>query len=131
MITLTVRDGTTSGDALAALELQLESERLTVRELIRARVHQEVRAYNAKPPGGRFLGLVQPTGAEQELNGRLRRRPRRIDPDAQVKTAIRAFERGHVLLLVDDRQVEGLDTEVTLRTGSTVAFLKLVPLVGG
>jgi hypothetical protein len=131
MITLTVRDETTSGEALAALELQLEAERVTVRELIRARVHQEVRAYNAKPPGERFFGLVQPTDTERELNGYLLRRPRRIDADEQAETAIRAFERGHVLLLVDDRQVEELEAEVTLRSGSEVAFLKLVPLVGG
>jgi hypothetical protein len=131
MITLTVRDETTSGDELAALELQLEAERLTVRELIRARVHQEVRTYNAKPPGDRFFGLVQPTDTEQELNGYRLRRPRRIDAGQQAEAAIRAFERGHVLVLVDDRQVEELDAEVTLRPGSTVAFLKLVPLVGG
>ena len=46
-ITSTVRDETTAGDALAALELQLEAEQLTVAEPIRARVHQEVRAHNA------------------------------------------------------------------------------------
>jgi hypothetical protein len=131
MITLTVRDETTSGDELAALELQLEAERVTVRELIRARVHQEVRAYNAKPAGDRFFGLVQPTDTERELNGYRLRRARQIDPEQQADAAIRAFERGHVLLLVDDRQVEELDTEVTLRAGNAVAFVKLVPLVGG
>ena len=47
MITLTVRDETTAGEQLAALELQLAAEETTVRELIRARVHQEVRDHNA------------------------------------------------------------------------------------
>ena len=125
-ITLTVRDETTAGDALAALELQLEAEQLTVAELIRARVHQEVRAHNAGA-GERFSGLVAP--AERELNEPRRRRP--VDADAQTEVALRAFERGHVLVLVDDRQVEALEQPLTLRSGSTVTFLKLVPLVGG
>ena len=129
MITLTVRDETTSGDQLAALELQLSSETVSVRELIRARVHQEVREHNAKAGGGRFFGLVQPSDTERELNGY--RTMRRVDADKQTEVALRAFGRGQVLLLVDDRQVEELDSEVTLNPGSVVTFLKLVPLVGG
>jgi len=34
-------------------------------------------------------------------------------------------------VLVDDRQVEELQEEVTLTGESTATFLKLVPLVGG
>jgi hypothetical protein len=130
-VSVTVKDETTAGETLAALELQLESERLTVRELIRARVHQEVRDYNARRATEVFRGLVQPTDAERELNGYRMRTARRIDPEAQTVTALRAFERGNVLLLVDDRQVQELDDEVVLSPGTSVAFLKLVPLVGG
>jgi hypothetical protein len=104
---VTVRDGTTAGETLAALEVQLDTERVTVAELIRARVHQEVRAHNAAPSAG-F-----------------------IDAERQTDVALRAFERGQMLLLVDDRQIDGLEHEVTLRPGSTVTFLKLVPLAGG
>ena len=127
-----VRDETTSGDVLGALDLQLEDERTTVRELIRARVHQEVRAFNAQQTSNdRVVGLVQPTKAERELNGYRLKMPRLIDADKQTTTAWRAFERGNVLLLVDDRQVEDLDEDVMLRSASDVVFLKLVPLVGG
>lgn len=131
--TLTVRDETTSGDELAALELQLTAEVLTVRELIRARVHQEVRDHNARTDAGRarFFGLVQPTDTERELNGYRMANPRRVDPDKQTDAALAGFERGKILLLVDDRQVDELDAVVTLHQGSTVTFLKLVPLVGG
>ena len=111
MITLTVRDETTAGEQLAALELQLAAEETTVRELIRARVHQEVRDHNAT--------LVTP------------RNRGRVDAGKQTDVALEAFERGHVLVLVDDRQVETLDESVTLRSGSVATFLKLVPLVGG
>jgi hypothetical protein len=131
-VTLTVRDETTTGKALATLDLQLESEQVTVAELIRARVHQEVRAHNARSATApRFNGLVQPERTERELNGERKGRPRPVDAERQTEVALNAFERGQVLLLVDDRQVEELDHEVTLRPDSTVTFLKLVPLVGG
>jgi hypothetical protein len=129
--TLTVRDETTSGKALATLDLQLEAEQVTVDELIRARVHQEVRAHNARRESApRFNGLVQPERTERELNpDRGAFKP--VDAERQTEVALHAFERGQILLLVDDRQVQELDQQVTLRPDSTVTFLKLVPLVGG
>ena len=130
-VTLTVRDETTSGEVLKALELQLIAERLTVRDLIAARVHQEVAEHNARAVLTPFRGLVQPRDEETLLNRTRERKPRRVDPAAQTEVALGAFERGHVLLLVDDRQVDELDHEVVLTAGSTVSFLKLVPLVGG
>ena len=132
-LTVHVRDETTTGDVLGALELQLTAERTTVREIIRARVHQEVRAHNALAEGGRFNGLVQPTAEEEELNrpARSRRRRRRIDADKQTAVAWDAFERGRILLLVDDRQRTDIDEELVVTPQTTVVFLKLVPLVGG
>jgi len=134
-VTLEVRDETTAGETLAALAIQLGGEQVTVRELISARVRQEVRVHNAKLVGARdrFVGLVQPEETERELNGertgyRLKR-PRLVDGDRQTDAAVQAFERGHVLLLVDDRQVDELDHELTLTSTSSVSFLKLVPLV--
>ena len=93
-------------------------------------MHQEVREHNARN-ATRFFGLVQPTDTERELNGYRMGSPRRVDPDKQTEVALAGFERGQILLLVDDRQVDELDATVTLHQGSTVTFLKLVPLVGG
>lgn len=124
-----VRDETTTGVVLQELALQLEAEQMTVRELIVSRLASEVRAYNAGQMLGGFHGLVQPTEAELALNGP--REPHAVDEEAQAKVAVEAFERGRFLLLVDDRQVTELDELVVLRTGSSVSFLKLTPLVGG
>jgi hypothetical protein len=128
-LSVTMKDETTAGDTLTSLQVQMEAERVSVRELIRARVHQEVREHNAQRATNVFTGLVQPLDAERELNGFRTVRP--IDPERQTETALKAFERGQVLVLVDDRQVTELDDEVVLRPGSEVSFLKLVPLVGG
>src|ERR1700710_2595512 len=100
-ITFTVRDETTAGGIRAAVEGQLAAARVTVAELMRARVHQEVRDHNTRGAAeARYSGLVTPEPAERALN-----RTRRVDAEAQTAVALRAFERGHVLLLVDDRQV--------------------------
>jgi hypothetical protein len=86
---------------------------ITVRDCIRARVEQEVAAYNAHRPEY-FLGLVQPSGAETTLNGYRLPKHHRIDAEAQVEKAVAAFARNGFLMLVDDRQVEELDDLIVL-----------------
>lgn len=110
--------------------LGLPANHLTVRELIRARVEQEVAAYNERQ-GELFQGLVQPGAAELTLNGYRMPRPRRVDPAEQVERALEAFTRNGFLILIDDRQVEQLDDVVILGEQTVVTFIKLVPLVGG
>jgi hypothetical protein len=128
--TLTVRDETTSGGTLQEIALEVLTERLTVRELIRSRVYQEVQDYNrSRPPV--FRGLVQPTDAEQALNGYKLRKPRTIDWKKQYDRAIEAFEANGILVLVDDKQVESLDQEIVVRPDTRVSFLRLTMLVGG
>jgi hypothetical protein len=131
--TLTIRDETTSsfsGDNDEEFTLDVLTERITVRELIRTRVYREVRDYNLRQPEY-FRGLVQPTDAERTLNGFKVRRGRRIDPEKQFERAVEAFYRNGFLVLVNDRQVDELEEEIEIRPDTTVTFLKLVPLVGG
>lgn len=127
---VTFVDETTSGERRDAWALEIAEERLTLREVIRRRVFQEVTEYNARTTG-EFRGLVQPTEAERTLNGYALRTPRRIDPERQFELAVKAFGRNGFLVLIGDRQVEELDAELDLRLGTEVTFLKLVPLVGG
>ena len=129
MLRLTVRDeGTAPPREQHRVTLELPATSVTVRELLRRRIEQEVAEFNA----GRaqtFRGLVTPHPAERALNPE--RAPRRIDADKQVAAAVEAFERTRLLVLVDDRQVEDLDEELELRPDSDVSFVKLVPLAGG
>ncbi len=130
--TLTIRDETTFdfGGEEAGFTLDVPTERITVRELIRARVYREVHDYNVSQPEY-FQGLVQPSDAERSLNGFKMRRRRRIDPEKPFELAKRAFYTNGFILLVDDRQVDELEGEIEVRPDTTVTFLKLVPLVGG
>ena len=88
-------DESASGVRSPAVTLDLPGERTTTRELIRRRVEHEVALHNAKRDQGVFQGLVQPTGAEQALNGWRLKKPRALDPAAQVKIALEAFELHH------------------------------------
>jgi hypothetical protein len=128
--TLTVRDQNLSGATLHEFALELLTERITVRELIRSRVYQEVHDFNHLRPE-HFRGLVQPTDTESTLNGFKLRNRRPIDWKEQFNKAIEAFERNGVLILVDDRQVDSLDEEIVIRPDTRVSFLRLSLLVGG
>lgn len=133
--TLTIRDETTGGTEQHRFTLDFPTERITVRELIRERVYQEVQDYN-REKSGPFRGLVQPTDAEIALNGPgsggFKIKPgREIDWKAQFEKACEAFERSRVLVLIGDRQAASLDEVIEITRGTEVTFLKLVPLVGG
>jgi hypothetical protein len=131
--TLKIRDETTVGlgaDEDRDFTLDVTAGRISVRELIRTRVANEVRDYNLSQPEY-FRGLVQPTDAERSLNGFRMRKRRRIDPEKQFELAIKAFYANGFIVLVNDRQVDELEEEIEIRPDTTVTFLKLVPLVGG
>lgn len=129
-ISLTLHDETLFGAKSDAVTLDFLNETITVQELIRERVYEEVRLYNATTPEY-FRGLVQPTDAEQTLNGSRLRERRRVDWETQYRLALDAFERNGFFILVNDRQVESLYETVALTPTTQVSFVKLVPLVGG
>lgn len=125
-------DETLSGTRTPALSLSLISARISLRELLRRRVYEEVQLHNAAPSELPFRGFVTPTAAERLLNGEKPAAGRRfVDWEAQFARACEAFERNGFFVLVDDRQVEHLDDELTLTVSTTISFVKLVPLVGG
>jgi hypothetical protein len=128
--TLRVHDETTGGKTTHELSLEFLTERIDVRELIRSRVYQEVQDFNLDTKGV-FRGLVQPTDAEQTLNGFRLRKPRKIDWKEQFEHATEVFEAGRILILIDDKQATSLDDEILVCPGTDVTFLRLTPLVGG
>ena len=130
MATLTVFDETTSGDRRPGISLDFLTDRISVRELIRKRVYEEVQEFNLKEPE-HFRGLVQPTDAERVLNGYKLRKRRKIDWEQQYAKAVEAFEQNGFLVLVDDHQAESLEEEIEIRLNTQVSFLRLVALVGG
>ena len=132
--TVTIFDETLPGERTASLRLDLLTSTITLRELIRRRVYEEVQEYHAAPPSAVFTGLITPSPIEVALNGpKPDRSPakRRIDWEAQYEKALSAFARNGFFVLVGDRQVESLDEEIPLKVDTEVSFVKLVALVGG
>ncbi len=135
---LTIRDETGSGKITHELSLDVLDETMTVRELIRSRVYQEVDEHNrrvrqASADATPFNGLVTPTAVERTLNSPHTGKAiaREIDWKKQFETACDAFGRNGFFILINDRQAEELDERVTLKADTTVSFVKLTPLVGG
>lgn len=133
--TLAIRDETAAGKVFDAKCLVFPSEQITVRELIRERVYQEVQDFNQRQSENVFKGLVQPSGTEKILNGqrteyRLNQR-RQIDWKEQFRLATTAFEQNGFFILIDNKQAESLDQNFSISPNTEVSFVKLTPLVGG
>ncbi len=130
-------DETLSGQRVHSFRVDTLAERLSVREIIRARIWQEVQEYNARKESAAFKGLVQPTQTETRLNDTRQPKEAKAPPfkpvswETQYETALRAFQTNGFFILVHNRQAESLDEEFDLEAETEVSFVKLVPLVGG
>jgi hypothetical protein len=139
MATLTIRDETATGKTTGELTLDVLDESITVRELIRSRVYQEVQDHNRRRAQAveatiPFNGLVTPSDEERALNAAAAtqtRRAREVDWKKQFDVACHAFEHNGFFILVDDKQAESLDELMALRHDTKVSFVRLMPLVGG
>ncbi len=129
---LTIWDTTLPGARTPGFELEVgDRTAITVRELIRQRVLQEIERYERSATPDVFVGLVQPEESERILNGYRMVGRRQIDGEEQVKRACASFEKNGFLILVNDRQVESLEQTVDVSAGAEIEFVKLVPLIGG
>jgi hypothetical protein len=122
-VTLTIYDETLTGEKTPRLTLDFVKPHIKVRDLIRERVYQEVSRYNCSRPEY-FRGLVQPQDSEQVFNGYKLPKQRLIDREQQYKRALQVFERSGFMILINDCEVENLDTEIELSNAPTVSFLK-------
>jgi hypothetical protein len=131
-VTVSIRDQAGArATAEPAFELDVPAE-VTLRDLIRTRVREEVAKANAAIDNGKaFRTLVQPTEAEATLNGYRLRKGKTIDWRRQADKAEDAFARNGFFVLVDGRQVEVLDEELALTADSEIRFVRLTPLIGG
>lgn len=129
-MTITITDESLTGDILNSIQIAIQNEISTVKDVITARVASEVNAYNNKLPEY-FKGLIRPTDSEKTLNGFKLKNRKKIDIEAQTFIAFDAFQKNGYLVLIDDQQAETLEQEVLITSTTTISFVKLTPLVGG
>lgn len=134
-VIVSVRDETAIGNVYHEVPLEFPSEQITVRDLIRERVYQEVQDFNRKRDEQIFRGLVQPTDAERILNGSRQeyrlKTARSIDWKPQFEKALEAFTQNGFFILIDNQQAESLDQTFTITPQTQISFVKLTMLVGG
>ncbi|WP_309646036.1 hypothetical protein [Phenylobacterium sp.] len=133
--------GPTGTDRRPAIELKLVSERITPREIIERRVELEVETLNNRKlahAAGQlrsrsFLIDVEVTSPEAVLNAGLGTGRKLVlaRVEREAARAFQAFEKQRFIMLLDDKQIEGLDDEVTVMAESQIVFLYLMPLKGG
>ena len=129
-IVLNTIDQVPGSRTVAGPSLRFQVGRITARDIIRARVLDEVERYNSAQAPSTFAGLVVPAREEKELNAPRRdRRP--LDAPAQIEAALAAFKARRVIILFNGEQVADLDEPLLVTPVSEARFLKLVPLVGG
>lgn len=134
--------------ALDPVILKLFKEEITVKELIELTVEEQIRDLTLKhrmdiAQARRALDRQYLTdeGVDQQVrqSGAVRYRLHKstnkklqeLNVEKEVQRAIRAFEKGSFLLLVDGEQMESLSEPVLLDLHTKVTFLRLNPLVGG
>ena len=131
-VSVTIMDQSGAGRVAATITLDDVDSRITLRDLIRTRVRDEVARYNARPAGtGVFQGLVMPDGAAPVPGGFLMPKSRRIDWEQQADQALESFRRNGFFVLVADEQVTDLDAALELTADTDIRFIRLVQLVGG
>lgn len=129
-ITVKIIDVSGAGRVGATTLLEGVASSITLRDLVRTRVRDEVARFNVVPQEV-FQGLVMPEGALPTAAGFRLPKQRRLDWEQQADRAVEAFGRNGFFVLVDDRQVTDLDEELALTADSDIRFVRLVQLVGG
>lgn len=127
---LHIKDSTISGESKNSFSIEIKVQFISVEELIRLRVYQEVEEFNSKEPEY-FRSLIQPTNAEITLNGYKLIEKRKLDPEKQFYLALDAFSKNGFFLLINDLQVDSLNEQIKLEENMQVNFIKLTQLVGG
>ncbi len=122
------------GGIVDDFQLELSGERVTAKELIRSRVFQKVKDYNASQSQREDYTsdkLVPRKESELTLNGRRDEMNPMADWQTEFRHAIESFRKNQILVLVDEKQLTNLDEVVQLNATSEISFLRLTVLAGG
>ncbi len=130
MKTITIKDRTFGGGSINEIDLRLESEEITVKDLIISRVKREVEIYNSEMDVA-YSGLVVPNKIEELLNRKKSGSRRKVDFEKQSYQALAGFQNNQFFVIINDKQVDDLEQRIDVLSIKEVEFIKLTPLVGG
>ena len=119
MPSVTIHDRTSTGDPTGTITLPDLPDGITLRQLIRTRVREEVARANLGP-WRVLMGLVRPADPA--------RTP--IEWQVQADAAIDLFLAKGYIVLINGVQVTDLETRIDIKRDPDVWFIRLTPLAG-
>jgi hypothetical protein len=126
-----VCDQTVGGPITHQMMIDFLTENITLRDLIKSRVYQEVKDTNAKRSIS-ATAMFQLSATEAMLNEAQKHREfKPIEFQTEYDKAIDAFLKGRYFVLIDNHQPMDLDEMIVLHPDKKVNFIKLVYLTGG
>lgn len=125
-----IHDEDARGNRLCSQRITVESDSLSIKELIQRRVQTEVERINIQRPIC-FFSLVKPEEAELTLKGYRMKKHRELDYDLQYQAALDAFEKKSFLVNANGKDCLSLDDEVSVNDGAEIVFIKFMEIVGG
>ena len=127
-----IRDESMNGETLREYSVSLPAEKITVRELIRSRIYQEVKESNAQTASKKSNSEngFEIAVAERALNGSAPPSAP-VDWQRQFEKVADAFCTNRIMIFVDDRQVRSLDETIEISPATKISFLRLTMLMGG
>ena len=121
--------------ALTGMPYTLPDIPATLRDLITAIVENEVNSYNAKETDAMLLPfLTQEQISDQSTAGKVGfgriYSDKKADPQKAVETALQGYEDGLFRIIINETEIQGLDTPITIKDGDTLTFIRLTFLTG-
>jgi hypothetical protein len=107
----------------------------TLRSLIETIVRLEVAEYNKKPTGVKLLPFLTDEEIEDAKTvGKISfgtiYNSKKANPEKAIETALAGFSDGLFKVLINDCEVDDIDSEIALADGDILTFIKLTFLAG-
>lgn len=136
MFQITIKEEVFGTGKINEIPIQFSSERITLSDLIQQKVSAKIKEVNHDIKTKNISPFYKTT-QEQVLNqDAIQKRFAKlndgtIDPEKAGYEALSGFQRNVFFVIIDGKQREDLEEELTLTQNSEVRFIQLMPLVGG
>lgn len=131
MVKVIISDEKIGGKIISQIELMLESEVITLRELIFARVKKEIQEIKSNKNSSQENSFNS-NAMENALNENSNKyNIEDLNEIQQGKYACQSFKKNAFFVIVDNEQIEHLDQEIIFDETTKVSFIRLVPMIGG
>jgi len=140
MVAINIKEEFFGSGNISLIKVSLPKERLTLRDLIFAKVLAKVNTINKDLKAGKVSSNFV-SQAEKIVNQHVLKlkadkmlkkvEAMKVDPEKAAYEALAAFQENAFFVIVDGEQKTELEEELLLSDQSEVQFIRLMPLVGG